>query len=277
MSLKSVFYGIAVIILIVILAVPFFNSEEPSDVADDTSLEGAVAPEVIACNSDSGCIGEGRIGNCVNAGTRESKCEFKSVVRTELTVINTDECFNCDTDRVVKLLKGLFPGLSVNNMGYEEDEAKQLVEDLRIEVLPAYIFDGNLEKTINFEKTKGAFEEIDGKYAMNKDASGANYYINREMIPNRLDVFFVEGEVSTLKSEKTLGEFLDLFAGDIEFFEHDQRDSLTKELEFKTFPIFLINNKIKFSGVQSADKIKENFCQLNEFEECSVELSKNII
>jgi hypothetical protein len=271
---KYLVVGLLAIVIIAYLSVPFFSPDE-QDEEVDIGLEEPM--EFIACSSDNECKEEGKMGFCVDAGTSDSECEFKDVVKTELTVVNTEECFNCGTSRVLNLLKGLYPGLNTNALDYSSDEGNNLINSLGIDVLPAYIFDSNLINTFNFDRTKGAFDGIDDRFAMNKEASGANYFINRETIPIRLDLFLIEGEVSTLKAEQNLQEFLDMFEDKINFTKHSKSDVLTKELEIKTFPTFLINNKIKFTGVQPADKIRENFCQLNELEECSEELRKSLI
>ena len=52
---------------------------------------------------------------------------------------------------------------------------------------------------------------------------------------------------------------------------HDEQ-----ELGITTYPTFLVNNQIKFSGVQAADTIKEKFCELNVLGECSIGLSQDI-
>lgn len=271
--------GFLALVIIIVLAVPFFNGKNTAEVENNNIGEnsGHAAAEFIACSSDEECKEEGKIGTCINPGTKDSECEFMDIAVTELIVVNTEDCFNCDTTRVLKLLKESFPGLYVNSLDYNSDEGKNLINGLGIEMLPAYIFDANLSNSFNFEKMKGAFNEIDGRYIMNKEASGASYFINREIIPKRLDLFLIEGEPSAIKTEQNLEEFLNLFKGNVRLFKHDKNDSLTKELKIKTFPVFLINNKIRFSGVQPPDKIRENFCQMNELKECSEELSKNLI
>lgn len=279
---KFLVAGLLGVILIGIFIASFFNEKEAneeivSEEIEDDYIEEPTIAEFIACSSDEECYEEGKIGTCINLGTEDAKCEFKDITKTKLTIVTTEDCFNCDTSRVLKLLKGLFPSLYLESLDYGSEEGKKLVDGLKIDALPTYIFDENLDNTFNFEKIKGAFEEINGRFVMNKEASGANYFLNRGIISNRLDVFLIEGEISTVKTEQSLEEFLELFGDNINLFKHNKEDSLTRELEIKTFPTFLINNKIKFSGVQSANKIKENFCQLNNLEGCSEELSKSLI
>jgi len=265
------------VVMIAIFAVQFFSSENPDaeKALPEADINSAVK-EFIACNSDKECREEGKIGICTNPGTKNAECEFKDDAKAGLVIINAKDCFNCDTSRVLKLLKELFPNLDVNNLDYDSKEGGKLAGELGIEALPAYIFDSNLSNAFNFGKAKSAFDKAGNKYIMNKEASGATYFVKRDVIPGRLDVFLADDGAS-LKAERNLKEFLDLFGNNIKFAKHNKNDPLAAELKINTFPTFLINNKIKFSGVQPADKIKENFCMMNKIKECSEELSKNLI
>ncbi|MDP6139539.1 MAG: hypothetical protein QGI89_05645, partial [Candidatus Woesearchaeota archaeon] len=85
-----------------------------------------------------------------------------------------------------------------------------------------------------------------------------------EEISNKLDLFVKANQVASLTAEDNLEEFLDEFEDDVNFEKHDENSEIVKELGINTFPAFLVNNKIKFSGVQAADVIKDNFCRMNE-------------
>ncbi|MBI2652733.1 hypothetical protein HYX00_04680, partial [Candidatus Woesearchaeota archaeon] len=76
--------------------------------------------------------------------------------------------------------------------------------------------------------------------------------------------------------EKNLKEFLDAFK-EVKFDKYLSNELLAKELNIKTFPTFLINNRVKFSGVHTAETVKENFCKMNKLKECEKGLSKNLV
>ena len=61
------------------------------------------------------------------------------------------------------------------------------------------------------------------------------------------------------------------------FEKHFSDSALSKELKIKSFPSFVVNNRVRFSGVYPAETIKENFCKANELEECSRTLTKSLI
>jgi predicted DsbA family dithiol-disulfide isomerase len=63
----------------------------------------------------------------------------------------------------------------------------------------------------------------------------------------------------------------------VDFAVHNRGDSLADELGIKTYPSFVVNNKIKFSGVLSSETIKDNFCKFNINDRCSQSLTKKLI
>ena len=244
-------------------------------VEEEKSLE-KVLP---SCFSDADCLKEGMIGFCSNLGNEDAECEFKEAVKVNFIVLNTQDCFNCDTSRVEKIIKGWFPGVVKSEISYNSEEGKSLVNDLSINLLPAYIFDSSLEETFKYGELKGIFSKVNDKYVLRPGASGSTFYTNKQEVSNKLEVFLMEGDISTEKAEKNIQEFLDLFDSKIEYNKHivNKESSLVKSLDINTFPSFLVNNKIKFSGVQPAETIKENFCKLNKLDECNNKLTESLV
>ena len=143
--------------------------------------------------------------------------------------------------------------------------------------MPAYIFNSSFKDAYNYNKLSSSFNEARGSFVMKNTVANANYYLEREEIPNKLDLFVKPGEASSSKAEENLEEFLKVFKGNVNFTKHNEDSEIVKELGINTFPSFLVNNKIKFGGVQSADKIRENYCQLNSVTPCVLGLSKSLV
>ena len=201
----------------------------------------------------------------------------EKIMPTNVVVLNgRDECFNCDTQRVLSILESWFGLLNVKEIDYRTQEGKNLIEEINAEVFPVYILDENIKGKTAFEKLKQTFTKKDNSYVLNYNAAAPAFYFKRENIPNRLDLFVIENDASSVKAESNLKEFLDNFKN-IKFDKHFSDDQLAKELEIKTFPTFLVNNRVKFAGIQSAETIKNNFCSLNRLEECKKTLSKNLV
>ena len=258
----------------------FFFMDKPESPVQDDDVFSPVIDEptvTIACHSDEDCMEEGKIGVCSNPGQETAECEFIEDVEVKLIVLNSEACFNCGTGRVMSILKSFYPNLDVENIDLETEEGGNLVESFNINTLPAYILGSSFVDAQNYGKLSNAFDEVNGNFIMRNSVANANYYFEREEISNKLDLFLQEGQEASLQAEENLKEFLETFDNKVEFEMHDSNDRIVEELGISTFPTFLINNRIKFSGVQPADIIKVNFCQLNQADECDLELSKSLV
>ena len=268
----------AVIGIILIFLIYFFLFKSPAKMQDITPLsEKVVGPlEQAACGSDFDCREAGKVGICINPSTKEAKCEFREPVEVSLIVLNDQNCISCDTTRMLSVIEQLFPDVKKIEINSNSKEGKELINKLKIDMLPAYVFDEDITKTVRYEKFKRALTKVYNKHIINSAASGADYYFKREETPNTLDLFVDPELNSSLRAETNIKEVLGLFGGDIKFNKHFLSDDLAKELGITTSPTFLINNIIKFTGVQPAETIKNKFCQLNAIEECSTKLSTDI-
>ncbi|MEK6949647.1 MAG: hypothetical protein AABX34_05465, partial [Nanoarchaeota archaeon] len=230
----------------------------------------------IACSSNDDCGKDGKAGICINRGKEDSECQYIDDPKVQLTILN-GKCFNCGTGRVLSMLGGFFPNIEQRSIDIESEEGKQIAEEYKIYILPAYIFDSRIKDTYNYEKLATAFSEAGGSHIMKSTVANSNYYIGREEIKSRLDLIVKPSQLASQEAEENLKEFLEAFKGKVNFEKHNDDSRLAKELGINTFPVFLLNNKIKFNGVQSAQKIKENFCEMNKLQECGLELSKSLV
>ena len=231
---------------------------------------------VSECSSDADCRQEGKEGKCLHTATKEAKCEFEEMQKTNVLVLNDRKsCFNCGTERVLSILESWFGELNAKEINYNTETGKVLAESINVSLLPAYVLDENITEKEAFEQFKRAFVKRDGMYVLSEDAAGSTFYFRRENIPNKLDLFVKQGDSASAKAEKNLQGFLDRFK-DVKFEKHLSDSELAQELGIKNFPAFLINSKVKFSGVQTADTIKVNFCSLNKADACNETLSKSL-
>jgi len=267
---KKWIYGIIIIILALIL---FFSIRGCGNSEDTTStpLE-EITP---ACSSDSDCIQEGAIGICSSPDTPEAACEFKQDIETNLLVINDKNCKSCDSATTKTIVKAIFPNIEINEIDYSTEEAKNLIDQLDIDALPAYIFDPNINEAINFNNFKSALSKREDNYVMTNTASGAIYYFNRPLIENNLDIYMLPETAKQI--DPHIEEVSALFNGKLTINKHlvteRQKKALEEEMDINTYPTFLFNNQVKFRGILPANLIKEKICEVNVFEECKEELS----
>ena len=261
-------YIVLLILGIVIIAAIYINSadspEEP-DIKDE-----------IACFSDKDCTKEGMIARCIDPGTSGSRCSFIEDAEVKLAILNEESCESCDTSRMLSVIRQLFPNLEYESVDFEPDMA--LIENLSVKALPAYIFEENVKKAHNFNKTRRIFEKKGSRYVIMPGASGARYFFKRGEIENRLDLFVLAGKNASKKAEENVEELTELFGEKIDFRvkEIEENSDIAEELSLTSYPVFLINNRFKLPGVHSAETIKQEFCRWNDLEECGVELALNI-
>ena len=210
---------------------------------------------------DSSVKSEGKMNKAINQVNKE-------IPKTNVIVLNArNDCFNCDAQRVLNILENWFGAINVKEIEYNTEEGKNLAEKFNANLLPMYILDEGITKNQNFEQIKQIFVKKDDNYVLSDDASGSTFYLKRDNVANKLDLFMISGDEASIKAEKNSEEFLRSFK-EVKFDKHFSNDKLTEELGIKTFPVFLVNNKVKFSGVQPAETIKENFCRMNKVEVC---------
>ena len=261
-------------VFIVLAFILFFSYSFLKDKEEKTTGKTAFTA---LCNSNNDCKQEGKEGFCINPAAKDAKCEFKDIPKLNVIVLNDRKnCFNCDTQRVLGILEKWLGAVNAKEISYNTIEGKNIAEKFGANALPMYILDENITKKQNFEQFKQVFAKKDGYYVLNENTAGSPFYFKRDSIPNRLDLFVIPDDKSSISAEKNLKEFLGTFK-EVKFGKHLPDDKLTQELGIKTFPTFLINNQVKFSGVQSADTIKENFCKLNKLKECEKSLSKSLV
>ena len=213
----------------------------------------------------------------LNEKAGQKAAEAKELPKTRVLVLNDKKnCFNCGTQRVLSILEGWFGSLNATEIGYNTSEGKSLAEKFGVTALPLYILDENITKKQSFGQFRQVFVKKGNSYILNENTAGSAFYFRRENIPNRLDLFIKSGDVASIKAENNLEEFLKSFK-DTKFEKHLSSENLAKELDIRTFPTFLINNRVKFAGVHTPEAIKTNFCRLNKLPKCNITLSKSLV
>lgn len=152
---------------------------------DDKQMQ-SILPQ---CFSEKNCVKEGSVAKCLNPGKPSSICEFKEAPRLTLTVINKPDCRTCGTGGIINSLKREFPGLKVETLDSSSDKAKTLIAQLRLKYLPAYLLDKKAELEPSFEKIKPTVELKGEYYVPTPEIAGFGYFLNRQKLADRLDVF----------------------------------------------------------------------------------------
>ncbi|MEW6075669.1 MAG: hypothetical protein AB1530_05120 [Candidatus Omnitrophota bacterium] len=155
------------------------------EVADDKEIR-AILP---SCFSDANCKQKGMVGECKDGGSLQSQCQFSEAAKIPLTVISSKECATCRPERVVDSLKKVFTGLEVSYIYYPEAHAKELILTHQIKGLPAYLFGKGIEKDKAFDSFNKNLVAAGDFYIMKPEASGVSYFMERERLKGKFDLF----------------------------------------------------------------------------------------
>ncbi|MBU1125074.1 MAG: hypothetical protein KKC84_03535, partial [Candidatus Omnitrophica bacterium] len=155
------------------------------EIADDEKVV-AVLPR---CFIDAQCKKEGLVGACVNPGTIEANCLFAEGEKIHLTVISSNLCRTCNTGPFVAAFKQNFPGLQVHYLDYEDPRGIDMVKDLGIKGLPAYILGKEFENDKKFPELKDGFVSKGDYYVAKPETAGIAYLFDRPQTKGSFDVF----------------------------------------------------------------------------------------
>ena len=154
-------------------------------IADDPQML-SILPR---CFSDNNCKKERAVGICKNPGSLSSRCEFSQAAKITLTIIVPRDCVTCRTDDITGYLKKYFPGLVISYLYYPEAKASKLLQDLDAQGLPVYLLGKEIEEDKGFSEARVNLEKKGDYYMLKPALSGVSYYLYRQKIKGRLDIF----------------------------------------------------------------------------------------
>jgi hypothetical protein len=187
-SMKKRFFVILFFVVgtLSITGAPILWAQDKS-VAENQTQEGLKA----RCSTDADCNRPGMIGVCQAPGEKISRCLWQEIVKVPAIVIEPQECRSCQTSGVVNQLRMFFPGLEVEYLKASDQKAKELIDQIKIDMLPAYIFTKEVERESSFADFQKMAILVDGKYYLKPEFSGVSFFLNRKTEKNKLDLFLV--------------------------------------------------------------------------------------
>ena len=159
------------------------------------------------CFSDSDCKKQGMIGRCQEPGALQSQCLFNAASKIPLWVITPKFCSICDTERIVKYLKTQFPGLAIFYLYYPDSKAKKLIKNFDITSLPVYLLGKEIDQERAFSGLKENLEIKGDFYMLKPRFGGISYFLKREQIKGKLDLFISLYDKNTLELLNMIKDF----------------------------------------------------------------------
>ena len=143
------------------------------------------------CSSDGDCVIAGKKGVCQNPGKESAKCVFPEDIKVPLTVIVPKSCRTCRPEFIIEHLKTVFPGLIPQTIGADTPQAKKMMQEMKIEMFPAYILSKDAEQAPAFKQFSQAAQlELTGdQYYISPSFAGMSYFANQKPEAGRLDLF----------------------------------------------------------------------------------------
>ncbi len=84
----------------------------------------------------------------------------------KISIINDDNCKECNVDEALVWLKRIVPTMLSNKVAYDSDEGKKLIKKYNIMSLPAFVFSGDVKDTEFYDQAQQLFKEKDGSYLL---------------------------------------------------------------------------------------------------------------
>jgi hypothetical protein len=107
----------------------------------------------------------------------------------KLLIVMPKPCSLCDTKILVEPLKPLFPGLEVSYLYYPGPQAEKLIRELGVKGLPVYLLSREAEKEKGFNSLQESLVLKGDYYMFKPQLSGISYFLNRDRIRPKLDLF----------------------------------------------------------------------------------------
>ncbi|MFP4119092.1 MAG: thioredoxin domain-containing protein [Candidatus Woesearchaeota archaeon] len=109
--------------------------------------------------------------------------DIPEAIKFEMTVVNADDCENCNPEQIVATTKQLFPGVEIREVKATSEEGEKLIQKYDLEKAPSYIFAPEVTGTEMWkdEQFQQSFKEHDdGSYRLLDQVTGATYHLDEE-------------------------------------------------------------------------------------------------
>lgn len=227
------------------------------------------------CGSDVDCSADGKVGVCVDADKPEAACRFTDPVSFKLIVINPPkECPSCSPENLIVIIKNLFPAAEVTRLENNSTEAKGLIEELGIKILPTFYFDKNITNAARYQKIKDRLSETKDGYLLDPQYLTLSHLLGREKMQGDIKLFVESMSTKAITTEKFLIEagFMDKFDVDIHYIagvvntkEEKKTKLLTVRRDADNPGVLHLQPKAKkiiFKSPKGLMEIKENIRQM---------------
>lgn len=167
------------------------KSLEAIDLGSDVMDDPDVVRVLPVCFQDSDCAKKLGMGpRCENAGQPSAQCLYTELAPVPVTVIAPRTCRTCRIDAVLSDLEKLLGRVKPTTFAEDAPEARALIRDLHLKMLPAFIFDASIEGIESYPYLSKIVDKIGRSYVIKPQVAGVSYFVDRKPASKQLDVFF---------------------------------------------------------------------------------------
>ena len=186
--------------------------------------EEAECSTIPICASDADCTKTGFIGKCLEPNTENAECEYTQPPTVNIKVLNDETCAGCDTTAFDSINEQLFINTETTVVDISSDEGKVLLEELKPQQVPTYIFDETLLESSEYARLEQFFIKTGEHYILSPSIVGqyieSPKMIGREKIEGKLDLFAMSECPYGVMAENNMEEVLNTFGDNIDFSIH---------------------------------------------------------
>ena len=158
----------------------------PLDAEEDIEMK-KIIPE---CFNKNNCPRrEGMTVKCQNPAEFSSSCEYSEIKIIEALVIMDENCPFCEIKVPKSKLKREFPSIRFRDIHYESEEAKLIIDQYSHDTLPLFVIDDEIKGEENYNEFNEFFDDRGDNLLLKKELSGIFYFLKREKISKRIDLF----------------------------------------------------------------------------------------
>ncbi|MBD3390741.1 MAG: hypothetical protein GF418_01790 [Chitinivibrionales bacterium] len=139
------------------------------------------------CFEDRDCSTPGKIGVCARDGGGGT-CVFREPVTFEFIALMPDSMLFFEQDRTIETTRELFPGARIRIVRMSSREGRRILQKLKPEALPLYLFDSKVKKAARFEVAKPGLVR-QGRWYVFKEGVLRKRYFHRRKMKEGLAVF----------------------------------------------------------------------------------------
>ncbi len=157
-----------------------------TDIAEDDSVK-AMLPD---CFSDNDCrTAEKGQGHCLKPGSKNAVCQYPEIDPVNVWVITDKSCTSCATGYTEDFLVNTIPGVRFTTVDFRDDQGAALIRKYDLKTLPAFIVALEKNAEVILSRHGSFMERRDDVALINKEMSGIFMYLDRPLLPKRLDLF----------------------------------------------------------------------------------------